>query len=260
MSNPPPPSSTPPPPSTSPTPPTPWWKNPTVLGIAGVIGAAAAVLALFRDTIDFKIGQPSTPPSAASVAPATADNADDYGWGPGREMYSIKEPSPTAVFNSIVDNPSIGDERNYVRCRVAADTHAMYVDEVAVRDATEISVYVWVDNSSTYPDQAITGARMDLVTSSEVSRNPALNVRLEGDNTITVWNGCKILSPTPALLSYIPGSAFLHINDTPPIALKDAVIRGDAPLPGVRGNKDGVIGGNADYYGYIEFRVKALVS
>lgn len=176
-----------------------------------------------------------------------------------REMYSTKETSPTAVFNSIIDNPAMGDERDYVKCRITDDQKRMYSDEVAIRDDIDISVYVWIDNSSIRADQAITGAHMDLLISSEPSASPALNVYLTGDNVVKVWNGCKILSTKPTTLSYIPGSATLHIHGASSMKIADAVIRGDKPLPGVRGNAEGVIGGDAKPYGYVEFRVTAFV-
>ncbi|MEV0684751.1 hypothetical protein AB0I35_12890 [Nocardia sp. NPDC050378] len=244
------------------TPQTPWWKNPAVIGVAGLISAVAAVLALFRDTIDFKIGSKPDAPTTSLVSTsnrAPATNAHTYGSGPAREAYRGEEPSPTAVFNSIVDNPKHGDERNYVLCRLADRGKTTYADEVAVRDNVEMLVYVWIDNSSIRSDQAIKGARMDLLISGEAHPEPALNVYLTGDNVIKVWDGCKVLSTGVATLSYIPGSATFQPYDGLAVKLEDAVVRGDRLLPGVRGNAPGVIGGDGRPYGYVEFRVKVLV-
>ncbi|MGW0324756.1 hypothetical protein [Nocardia sp. NPDC003183] len=174
-------------------------------------------------------------------------------------MYTKKEASPTAVFNSIVDNKQMGDERNFVQCRVA-DSKNTLADEVAISGNVEILVFVLIDNSSALPDQAIRGARMDLLVDSRPVFNPVLNVTLSGDNAIKIWNGCKILSAIPTTLSYIPGSAHLAIYENPFIKVDDRVVRGDKLLPGVRGNADGVIGGDRQNYGYIEFRVKAYGS
>ncbi len=175
-------------------------------------------------------------------------------------MYTLKEPSPTAVFNSIIDNPSMGDTRNYVRCRIANDEKSKYVNEVAIRDDTTIAVYIWIDNASTADGQLINGARMQLSTGHEPVSDPALNVTLTGDNVIKVWDGCKVLSTSPTVLSYVPGSAQLHIYNTPPIKVDDAVVRGGKLLPGVRGNADGVIGGpSSSFYGFIELLVEAFV-
>ncbi|MFD3427463.1 hypothetical protein [Nocardia fluminea] len=267
MSTPTPPPSSPTPsstPSSSSPPPTapqtPWWKNPAVVGVAGLIGAAAAVLALFRDTIDFKLGSKPDAPSTSMVSTANpAPGVNDYGWGPMRELYTIKEPSPTAVFNSINDNPKRGSEVNFVSCRIDGDPNMMYADEVAIRDDTTIAVDVWIDNSSVRADQAIKGARMDLRVRSDSVVNPAINVHLSGMNVIEVYNGCKILTMKPAEVSYIPGSASLHIYDAPPIKIDDAVVRGDKLLPGVRGRAEGVIGGDDTSYGYIKLLVKVYV-
>lgn len=37
------------------------------------------------------------------------------GWGPERPLYSLQETADHAVFNSMTDNPAIGDERDFVR-------------------------------------------------------------------------------------------------------------------------------------------------
>ena len=38
-----------------------------------------------------------------------------FAWGPERDTYTMESPAPRAVFNSITDNPTIGDEREFVR-------------------------------------------------------------------------------------------------------------------------------------------------
>jgi hypothetical protein len=52
------------------------------------------------------------------------------GWGPLRDMYTVQEASPTAAFNSILDQPEVGDERNFVRCKIADDKDMMYPDRL----------------------------------------------------------------------------------------------------------------------------------
>lgn len=248
--------SQPPPPTPDGPTSTPWWKSPAVLGVvATMITVVIAVLALVRDFTDLKIGFSDGDASAVS----TPGRSEEYGWGPGRDLYRYKEPSPTAVFNSIIDNPSIGDERNFVKCRTSGDSNAKFVDEIAISKSVDISVLVAIDNSSARPDQTIRGARMVLSASPSKTPNPAINIMLVGDNVFNVWDGCKILSSKPVTLYYIPGSATLDTNNADPFAIEDAVVRGGANLPGVRGNAAGVIGGNAAYYGFVHFRMSALL-
>ena len=36
-------------------------------------------------------------------------------WGPERTTFTMESPATYPTFNSITDNPTIGDERNFVR-------------------------------------------------------------------------------------------------------------------------------------------------
>ena len=45
----------------------------------------------------------------------------DTPWGPERPVYSWAEKAPHATINSIIDNPGVGDERNFVRIREVVD-------------------------------------------------------------------------------------------------------------------------------------------
>lgn len=40
-----------------------------------------------------------------------------YAWAPSRNTYTIQNPAPGNTFNSIIDNPNYGDERNFLRIR-----------------------------------------------------------------------------------------------------------------------------------------------
>ena len=42
-----------------------------------------------------------------------------YAWGPSRETFTMAEPATYVTFNSITDNPDVGDERNFLRVRDA---------------------------------------------------------------------------------------------------------------------------------------------
>lgn len=66
----------------------------------------------------------TTPGAAArAIAKLEADQTDGFwraGWGPQRELVTSAELSPFPVFNSVEDDPVVGDERDFVG--VAKDT------------------------------------------------------------------------------------------------------------------------------------------
>ena len=42
-----------------------------------------------------------------------------YAWGPSRTTFTMEKPATYVTFNSITDNPDVGDERNFLRVRDA---------------------------------------------------------------------------------------------------------------------------------------------
>lgn len=75
-----------------------------------------------------------------------ASNTDS--WGPqDRDTFTWAAPSDHVTFNSITDNPEIGDERNFVRIR-EADTGDHFLDSVDVEPGKTYEVYVYFHNNA----------------------------------------------------------------------------------------------------------------
>jgi len=53
--------------------------------------------------------------AAVLIIPATL-----FAWGPSRQYFTTAQPADYVTFNSIIDNPSHGDERNFSQVRDAA--------------------------------------------------------------------------------------------------------------------------------------------
>ncbi len=69
-------------------------------------------------------------------------------WGPkDRPTFTWAEPADYVTFNSITDNPKIGDERNFVRIRKAG-TDDKYVDKVTLEVGQEYEVGIWFHNNA----------------------------------------------------------------------------------------------------------------
>ena len=65
--------------------------------------------------------------TAVTALPTYADNE----WGPERETYTWEHPADKVTINSITDNPTLGDERNFVRVREYG-TNDTYSDNVNI--------------------------------------------------------------------------------------------------------------------------------
>ena len=69
-------------------------------------------------------------------------------WGPtDRDTFTWDEPADYVTFNSITDNPKIGDERNFVRIRKAG-TSDKYTDKVTLEVGQEYEVGIWFHNNA----------------------------------------------------------------------------------------------------------------
>lgn len=235
-----------------------WWLSRVVIPVAIPLTVAllglGGVLYVNRD----RLAGGSVDGAAAPTASPQPDGRFG-GWGPLRDMYTHDHPSPTATFNSIIDNVAVGDERNFVRCRIASDPNMKYSDDVAISHDTEIAVWIGIDNSSTDPRQTIFGAHLQLVLGKRSDTVATVNVNLIGDNVAEVWDGCRVIAPQHVDLSYVPGTAVLHTGDGE-ISLSDDVIRNEALLPGSKGQAPGTISGESEYYGQLELRLQAFIS
>ena len=86
---------------------------------------------------------------AAAVAVPFAVSA----WGPERELFTIEKPASYVTFNSITNNPDIGDERNFVAARVdngasAGLNNVWNANEITAKDGESYFVRLYVHNNA----------------------------------------------------------------------------------------------------------------
>lgn len=79
----------------------------------------------------------------ATIALPLALNA----WGPERTTYTIEKPATKVTFNSITNNPHIGDERNFVGIRESGTT-GLWKDSQTAQPGKEYVVRMYVHNNA----------------------------------------------------------------------------------------------------------------
>lgn len=84
---------------------------------------------------------------ASIVALAVIVPATLLAWGPDRPTYTIAEPADHVTFNSITDNPNIGDERNFVGIRESG-TSNLWSDDMAIESGKTYTVRMYVHNNA----------------------------------------------------------------------------------------------------------------
>ena len=89
-------------------------------------------------------------PAITTGAEASADQISLGGWGPRRPTFSTRKPPTFVTFNSITNNPSYGDERNFVLAKPAESRHeGGFQDDQLVVDGGEYVVRVFISNDAT---------------------------------------------------------------------------------------------------------------
>ncbi len=146
-----------------------------------------------------------------------------FAWGPERPQYTMDNPAEHAVFNSIVDNPAVGNEFDFVRV-VEKNTGNEYVSNLTIEAGKQYEVYIYYHNdaSATYNDREhnyIGGARETRMSSSfplELAANQRGTITGRISSTTTtpaaVWDEAYVTAKQAMTLHYVEGSAKIYNN------------------------------------------------
>lgn len=190
----------------------------------------------------------------------------DTPWGPDRTTYTWEDPAPYATFNSITNNPQVGDERNFVRIREVINGNK-FGDEVTAEPGKIYEVYIYYHNNADAHDVGKTA--IGIADGATVKSSFPAIVRAGQRATVTatvsaadtdplaVWDGAYINSNQDLYLRYVPGTAIIHNGG----ALNGQSIGpdhlfGEGSLLGY--NKfSGILPGCNEYAGYITYQLFA---
>ena len=205
----------------------------------------------------------------ASAVAAIVPCASSSAWGPDRTTFTMNSPADYATFNSITDNPAIGDERNFVRIR-DVNSNDPYRDNVTVVPGGEYEVYIYFhnDGKSSLNKSGAGIARGVKVTSAlssdKVNSSSKVKVSavLKAVNTkpLEVWDEAYIstASKYDVSLRYIEGTATIHngyaANGS---ALSGKYLFGDDGVYIGENELNGLIPACAEWSGYITYRIRA---
>lgn len=173
-----------------------------------------------------------------------------------RQIFTWNKPAKFITFNSITDNPSVSDERNFVRVRDIGDSNLG--DQMAVRDGQEIVVQIYFDNdagANLKLKSKNTRARVALPSATVKSTTLTGYIMADNAKPISVSDTVALSSDTPFSLSYEKGSAQIWNNVLRGASLADSVISADGALIGYD-KIDGVIQSGPQYSGYVTLKFK----
>lgn len=201
--------------------------------------------------------------AAAIIIPTTL-----FAWGPDRQTYTYEHPADHVTFNSITDNPNVGDERNFVRIRedVAGTTYGDNVD-LQVGHTYDVEVYYHNNatsslNGTNYDGPGVAhdvSLRMEVPGTVNAGATANINGFISASNATpgTVYDSAyaKNTSAGAIALSYVPGSAVVTSNGAVNGAvMPNSMFTTGAPLG--YDSLNGVLPGCNQYAGYVVFKLK----
>ena len=191
-------------------------------------------------------------------------------WGPERETYTWAVPASKPVFNSIINNPSLGDERNFVRVReYTEDGTGTFEDYASAEAGKEYEVYVYYHNNASESFNADgTGIAQNVRLKMEAPANLKAGETAVIKGTISwgtegemqeVWDTAFLEVTEDLTLSYnLEVGAVIHNQGTANGEVLDgAALFGDGVLLAYSKQYWGIVPGCNEFAGYVTFRLVA---
>ena len=204
----------------------------------------------------------------ATIALAIIVPAALLAWGPDRPTYTIENPADHVTFNSITNNPAIGDERNFMQVREANANNNTYADQINLTVGHEYVVFMYYHNNASsslnasgtgVANGAYVRAEIPAVIANGGSATQAVGyVGATNANPTQVWDDIAFTNNTGGdiVLRYVPGSATIHSHGSVNGAtLSDNIITTGTAIG--YNSLNGVLPGCEEYAGYVTFRVQA---
>ena len=148
-------------------------------------------------------------------------------WGPERDTFTMEKPATYPTFNSITNNPTIGDERDFVRVGEIDADETNLKNEVKVVPGREYLVYIYFHNnaSSTFntKENNYSGVARTTRMSSAFSKvltpqNKATisaTVTADNANPGSVWDEAYLTTDTEKVtLRYVAAPFNFHLVES----------------------------------------------
>lgn len=191
-------------------------------------------------------------------------------WGPERATFTMESPATYPTFNSITNNPTIGDERDFVRVGEINAKVTDLKDEIVVSPGKQYLVYVYFHNnaSATLNDSAHNNVGVALGTRMATTFSTVLTPAEKGtvfaritannSNPEAVWDEAYMSTTTDKiLLHYVLGSAKIYndwkLNGS---VMPSTLFTEEGALLGLNG-LNGVIPGCEEYHGVVTYVLQA---
>lgn len=184
-------------------------------------------------------------------------------WGPDRKTFTIEKPADYITFNSITNNPHVGDERNFVVVKDAANQNSGgWQDNITVQPGKEYLVRIYVHNNAADNLNLVAqNTRVKASVPTTTGKSVPLSGFVSADNArpTEVWDDVNFNSTRDFNLAYVAGSARVYNNGYAAggngVAMPDSIVT-SAGAPVGYEKADGKVPGCFKYVSYVTFKVK----
>ncbi len=186
-----------------------------------------------------------------------------HAWGPDRPTYTVNNPADHVTFNSITDNPNIGDERNFVGIRESG-TNNLWSDDMAVQADKTYTVRMFVhNNAATSLNASGKGIAHDVTAKFNLPTTTAKSIQVNGflsasnASPAEVYDHAVFSSDRDFNLAYVAGS-LKYENNAGTFSLPESIFTSTGAKLGYD-QMNGTLPGCFQYSGYVTFQVKPQV-
>ncbi|OYX52933.1 hypothetical protein B7Y92_04440 [Candidatus Saccharibacteria bacterium 32-50-13] len=196
---------------------------------------------------------------SAMIAAAIIVPAAVLAWGPERPTYTIEQPADRVTFNSITNNPNIGDERNFVGIREVGSANVWH-DTMKVQSGKEYYVRMYVHNNAADNLNLVAeNVTAKFYLPTETAKSIQVNGFINSTNASPreVYDHATFTGDRDFNLAYIGGSLKYENNHfgSAGVALPESIFTSAGAKLGYD-KLDGRIPGCFQYAGYVTFKVK----
>lgn len=192
---------------------------------------------------------------ASVLIVALTGSSASAAYAPNRPVYKWNQNAKDITFDSVTNNPAVGDERSFLLVRNATDNN--YVDQLKVADNQEVVFQIYYHNNAA-SNKVAKNSKVQAILPAYNAKSLTVNAYISADNSKpgTVADTAQLVADQPFSLEYEKGSSKIWNNVLRGKSLSDDLATQQQGAQIGYKQLDGKIAGGSQYSGYVTFKAK----
>jgi hypothetical protein len=180
-------------------------------------------------------------------------------YSPARPTYTWNKTAKDVTFNSITNNPAVGDERSFLVVRNLGNND--YKDQLKVSDNEEVVLRIYYHNDAA-SNKIAKKTNVQVILPAYTAKSMDISAFISADNAKpgTVADTANLNADQPFKLEYEKGSAQIWNNALRGNKLPDTIVTQQKGALIGYDKLDGNVAGGSKYSGYVTLKVKVHIS